>query len=122
MPVRGTSPTQVKHGDLAAITAKKLEADHASELRAREEELATSLRLEAEASDEVIDLTEQDLPEIEEPVEVGDDREVFEVRINAEIQDMTLGAGKIYNFTEGGKYKVTRHMRDHLEERGYIWH
>ncbi len=33
---------------------------------------------------------------------------------------MTLGAGNYYSFKAGQKYKVSRQVAQHLEEKGYL--
>jgi menaquinone-dependent protoporphyrinogen IX oxidase len=33
---------------------------------------------------------------------------------------MTLGAGNYYSFKAGQKYKVTKAVAEHLQEKGYL--
>jgi hypothetical protein len=44
------------------------------------------------------------------------------IRINSDLESVTIGAGNHYTFREGEKYKVPAHVADHLEEKGYVWH
>jgi hypothetical protein len=97
-------------------------------------------RVQAEASNEVVDLTGQPveaLPAegetttdvVEQPWEtVGEvpaPREAdgtVVLRVNTDLEDVTIGAGNNYTFMEGQAYRVPRHVYDHLEEKGYVWH
>lgn len=51
----------------------------------------------------------------------GEDRSVI-IRINTDLDDVTIGAGNNYNFKEGERYRVPVHVATHLEEKGYVWH
>jgi hypothetical protein len=44
------------------------------------------------------------------------------VRVNSDLPQVTIGAGNLYDFEEGRQYKVPKHVADHLEEKGYVWH
>lgn len=59
-------------------------------------------------------------------VEVSDTVEVKEafrmLRVNTDLEEITIGRGNIYTFKRGHKYKVPAHVYDHLEEKGYVYH
>lgn len=44
------------------------------------------------------------------------------IRVNADIEQMTLGVGNHYNFEAGSRYRVPIHVARHLEEKGLVWH
>jgi hypothetical protein len=44
------------------------------------------------------------------------------IRVNSDLKDVTIGAGNLYTFLEGEKYRVPMNVADHLEEKGYVWH
>lgn len=44
------------------------------------------------------------------------------VRVNTDLEDVTLGYGNQVSFIEGRKYRVPRWVAQHLEEKGLIWH
>lgn len=66
---------------------------------------------DASAGDEVIDLG----------VTTVEDDEVI-IRINEKLTNVTIGRGTFYNFDQGKKYRVPRHVAQHLDEKGYVWH
>lgn len=43
------------------------------------------------------------------------------VRVNADLEEVTLGYGRTYSFLEGRRYRVPRWVAQHLEERGLTW-
>jgi hypothetical protein len=44
------------------------------------------------------------------------------VRLNDDLEQVTIGAGNEYNFVAGQQYRVPKMVADHLEEKGYVWH
>jgi len=119
----------------------KLEKEHAEELARRAEELGMATAAAQAANDEVVDYTSQSdgVREVgaeemglvaadgavvvggEEPVIVDSDRGV-EIRINTDLDEVTIGAGNNYSFKEGQRVRVPAHVAAHLEEKGYVWH
>lgn len=51
----------------------------------------------------------------------GEGRNVT-IRVNEDLENVTIGAGTLYNFEAGRRYSVPKNIADHLEEKGYIWH
>lgn len=47
---------------------------------------------------------------------------IVEFRVNEDLENVTIGQGTNYNFFEGKKYRAPKHIYNHLEEKGYIWH
>ena len=72
---------------------------------------------------EVIDATEPDratvIVEDIKNVATEDDDTVV-IRVVQDIESMTLGVGNTYSFKAGQKYKVTKAVAIHLEEKGYL--
>ena len=44
------------------------------------------------------------------------------IRVNTDLESVTVGYGNTYTFQEGRKYKVPTEVADHLEGLGYVWH
>jgi hypothetical protein len=58
---------------------------------------------------------------VDDPVTVGStDDSTVEIRVVQDIDNMTLGKGNNYSFKAGVKYKVTKHVAEHLKEKGYL--
>ena len=103
----------------------KLEAEHAEVIRAREDQIAmVQASAQAEIDDTIHDVVgERQVQELNEAGEVVYvEAPARTIRVNANIEQMTFGAGNIYDFKEGGQYRVPAHVADHLEELGYVWH
>lgn len=106
------------------VTGRKREALVAENLENMQEKANTMSMATAEAriklETEVIDAT---VPErqvvIVDPVVNVDEGEV-EIRVIEDIENMTLGSGNNYNFKAGQRYKVTKHVAQHLKEKGYL--
>jgi hypothetical protein len=118
---------RTKATDYTGREREKLQKEHAEEMKLRAEEMsmATAAKV-SEASNSITDLTENSsapviLDSIEE-VEVSVNEPNVVIRVNEDIEDMTLGVGTLYTFKAGQKYKVKKEVADHLEEKGYIWH
>lgn len=43
------------------------------------------------------------------------------VRVNSDLEDVTLGAGNHFSFIAGRRYRVPRWVANHLEEKGLTW-
>lgn len=137
MPQKKRPPT-----DHTGAKREQLEREHADEIKRRSAEMGMAARVQAEASNEVVDLTQQQPLEelfaegetttdvVEQPWEtVGEVPEprtgpdgTMVLRVNCDLEDVTIGAGNNYTFMEGQAYRVPRHVYDHLEEKGYVWH
>jgi hypothetical protein len=118
---------RTKATDYTGREREKLQKEHAEEMKLRAEEMsmATAAKV-SEVSNSITDLTESFsapviLDSIEE-VEVSVSETNVVIRVNEDIDDMTLGVGSNYTFKAGQKYKVKKEVADHLEEKGYIWH
>jgi hypothetical protein len=91
--------------------------------RANEISMATRIQ-EIKDETEVTDLTENPqnptiIDEIESVgVSLADDHVV--VRVAESLEMMTFGAGNYYSFEAGKKYKVSKALANHLEEKGYL--
>lgn len=116
-----------KANDFTGREREKLQKEHAEELARRSEEMSMATAAAADAAANTItDLTQNPgvptvIDSVEE-VEINVSEAVVVIRVNEDIEDMTLGVGNNYTFKAGQKYKVPKHVADHLEEKGYIWH
>jgi hypothetical protein len=88
--------------------------------RANEMSMATA-QAKIQLETEVIDATvpNRQTVIVDEVVTVGVESDV-EIRVVQDIENMTLGAGNNYNFKAGQKYKVSKHVANHLKEKGYL--
>lgn len=143
---------QVRAGDLTGRQKAELAEKHAEEQTARAAQISMITAQQAAKSDEVLDLApkvEQNpthtvavIPEegeqtsvVEEikPVvtpapapalavqEVSVKEDLVEFRTN-DTFECTIGHGNDYSFVEGQKVRAPRWIRDHLEEKGLVWH
>lgn len=91
--------------------------------RATELSMATAAK-EAKDATEIVDMTVPAAPTIIDEIEsvgvsLADDTVV--VRVAENIDQMTIGAGNLYSFQAGKKYKVSKHVAEHLKEKGYLY-
>jgi len=107
------------------VTGRKREQLVASSLEEMQERANSMSMATAEAQikleTEVIDATvpERQTVIVNEPTITSSDAEVV-IRVVEDIENMTLGSGNNYNFKAGQKYKVTKHVAQHLQEKGYL--
>lgn len=92
--------------------------------RAAEMSMATAVQA-AKDETEILDLSIPNKPttildEVETVgVALADDTVV--VRVAEDLEHMTIGAGNNYSFKAGKKYKVSKHVASHLQEKGYLY-
>lgn len=99
---------------------------HAEELaqRAGEMSMATAAAA-ARLETEVVDVTKNpSLPTVIDEVEsvgvsMADDTQV--VRLAEDLEHVTIGVGNTFSFKAGQKYKVPKHVAQHLQEKGYLY-
>lgn len=116
-----------KANDFTGRERARLQKEHAEELSLRAEQMSmATAAAAADAANSITDLTGRpDAPVVidsVEEVEINVSEAVVVIRVNEDIDEMTLGVGNNYTFKAGQKYKVAKHVADHLEEKGYIWH
>jgi hypothetical protein len=115
---------KAKPTDATGVLREKLLAENMEALEERAAEMSmASAKAKVKLETEVIDATVPDRQTVivDEPVTVGkatDDS--VEIRVVADIEHMTLGAGNYYSFKAGQKYKVTKDVAFHLKEKGYL--
>lgn len=93
-------------------------------------------KAEVAAKNTVIDVTGESPMAEEHPVEVDtvviddvqdhgvqvvDEDDTVVIRVNATVNP-TIGYGNTYNFEEGQRYRVPKHVAQHLESKGLVWH
>lgn len=116
------------HGDLTGNKKAELaaQAEQDQKAKAKSMSMATAA-VEAEKSDEVIDLAPIPVQEIQtdgdvQVLSVDESEKVKEFKVNATLEHVTIGYGNTYNFEQGQKYKAPQSVYDYLEEKGLIWH
>jgi hypothetical protein len=118
----------VSKAKVSDVTGRKREEQLkavAEEQAARASEISMATRVqEIKDETEVTDLTVNPAaPTIIDEVEsvgvsLADDNVV--VRVAETLEMMTFGAGNYYSFEAGKKYKVSKELANHLEEKGYL--
>lgn len=124
-------------GDLTGRKKAELAKKHADEQAAKAEQVAlATAEAKREFSDEVeeaVTKESQVVEPVDEPVSVGDVEQTdvdvedpkmkkVEFRVNADLEDVTIGYGHTYTFLQGKKISAPQYIYDHLEEKGYIYH
>jgi hypothetical protein len=110
-------------GDVTGRTKAKLSEEHQEELVARAKEISLITAAEQAAKTEVVDLsgavvaTQPD----DAPIEVDAQEKIVEIQVVENIDEMTYGAGNLYSFEAGRRYRVKAGLANHLAERGYVW-
>jgi hypothetical protein len=114
---------KAKPTDVTGRIREQMIADNQEAMveRANEMSMATA-QAKVKLDTEVIDATvpERQTVIVDEAVTVGGDESNVEIRVVQDLENMTLGAGNNYNFKAGQKYKVTKHVAQHLKEKGYL--
>jgi len=116
-------------GDFTGKQKAELAEKHAAEQEARSNQIAMATAEAATKSQtETVDL----LPHKEEVKEqvtgevvirdVDVEEPIVEFRVTETLEMVTIGHGNNYDFVQGQKYKAPKHIYDHLEEKGLIWH
>lgn len=110
--------------DVTGRKRDELAAQYADEVQKRAEEMSLATAEAAEKLEtEVIDATTPGRPTviIDKVTTVGKaDADNVEIRVIANIESMTFGAGNTYDFKAGQKYLVTKELANHLKEKGYL--
>jgi hypothetical protein len=121
--------TQTRPGDVTGREKERLERENAAALEARRGEISLMAQRQAVEDAEPVDLTkggnarpEPVAPGIEEVGVVDVAEQTKNLRVNTTLEDVTIGAGNHYTFEEGRSYLVPKHIYDHLDEKGYVWH
>lgn len=116
---------KTRASDMTGRKREQLQKEHAEEIARRSEEMSVAAAVQAEAdANSVTDLTQREPVVVDsvEEVEASLSESTVVIRVNEDIDDMTLGVGNMYSFKMGQKYKVPKAVADHLEEKGYVWH
>lgn len=117
---------KTRAADVTGRKREQLQKQHAEEIARRADEISTATAAQAEKdANSVTDLTQESGPVVVdsvEEVEASVSEASVVIRVNEDIDDMTLGVGNVYSFKMGQKYKVPKAVADHLEEKGYVWH
>jgi glycine/serine hydroxymethyltransferase len=113
--------------DVTGRQREKLIKENAEALAKRAEEMSIATALDAVRMEtETVDLSKgsQNPTVIDEEIEsVGVDLadNTVVVRVAEDLDMMTIGVGNHYSFKAGVKYKVTKNVAEHLQEKGYLY-
>jgi hypothetical protein len=113
--------------DVTGRQREKLVKENAEALAKRAEEMSIATAVDAVRMEtETIDLSNspQNPTVIDEEIEsVGVDLadNTVVVRVAEDLDMMTIGVGNHYSFKAGVKYKVQKHVAEHLQEKGYLY-
>ena len=116
------------HGDLTGKIKAEKAAEVAEEQAAKAKSIAmATAALEAEKNDETVELTPIPVVEVNkdgdvEVLAVDATEKQVEFKVNATLEEVTIGYGRHFNFVQGQKYKADQSVYDYLEEKGLIWH
>jgi len=112
-------PTDVTGRMREELAAKNIEATQEA---ANKMSMATA-QAKIDLETNVIDATvpERQTVIVDEVITVANpDEDYVEIRVIEDVENMTLGAGNTYSFKAGQRYKVTRHVAQHLKEKGRL--
>ncbi len=121
MAARGQQ--QKRPQDFTGRLAQQKAAEHAEELveKARTTALINAQN-EAERVGTVVDYTAKPEARVEVAETVEALPEEVTIRVNCDLEQVTIGKGTSFDFETGRKYKVPRFVAEHLEEKGFVWH
>ncbi|MFI6512985.1 hypothetical protein ACIBCT_35750 [Streptosporangium sp. NPDC050855] len=114
--------------DVTGRIAEELAEKHADELAARAGQLSTITGTVPAWGDEQpeVDYTKPAEPVSEDAGEIQIGSATGEsfrrIRVNTDIDQMTVGAGTSYDFKRGVVYKVPSHVALVLEQKNLVWH
>ena len=113
---------KVKPTDTTGRMRAEAQAQFEEQQAERASEIAMTTYQKQVQLEEAIDATKPNVATVivDEPVELSTEDESVTIRVIQDIENMTLGVGNNYNFKAGQKYKVTKHVAQHLEEKGYL--
>jgi hypothetical protein len=119
--------SKAKPADYTGRQRQVLAEQAADELAQRQGEISMAQQVERQKMEtEIVDFSEGTTPStivLDEVTSVAPEltEEFAIIRVVEDIEDMTFGAGNLYTFKVGQKYKVTKQLADHLDEKGYIY-
>ena len=117
MPAEAKKPT-----DVTGRKRAEAQAQHEAEQQDRAAEMSMVSAQKENQLNETIDATVPNRATVivDNPVEISTEEDSVTIRVIADIEHMTLGVGNVYSFKAGQKYKVSKHVAQHLEEKGYL--
>lgn len=116
-------------GDFTGRQTAKATAEAQEELAARRDQISMAQQAEMEIIEtDVFDPTSGDSlgkfevveMEVMSPATGKKESDQVIIRVIEDIDDMVYGAGNHYTFKAGQKYKVDKHIAQHLDECGYL--
>lgn len=77
--------------------------------------------VEEDAPAGAFDTYDVDTDDVVEVEQEGDSTPMVLIRLNADLKT-NVGYRQEYEFEAGRRYRVPKHVADHLDEKGYVWH
>lgn len=120
--------TKANPRDFTGRQKQILAEKHAEERAKRKDEISMMDAQAQQARDTPIELNAQgrevtaeaDVSEQDpQPVQVAP--QFATVRINCDLEKVTIGQDNHFDFREGQIYRVPYHVAEHLERLGYVW-
>lgn len=112
--------------DFTGRQAEILQSQNEALLRERDGEISLFNAQQEEENKTVVDYGQGDQevidPENPDAPAVTVKSKNVMIRVNSDLEQVTIGHGNYYDFTPGRVYKVPQHVADHLERLGYVYH
>jgi hypothetical protein len=106
----------VSKAKVTDVTGRQREA----QIKAHAEELADRAGQISMATAEAAAKLETEVMDLTNPNAVAtDDTQI--IRVAEDLDFVTIGVGNHYSFKAGQKYKVSKHVAQHLQEKGYLY-
>lgn len=116
--------SKAKPTDVTGRSREKQIAENAEALQARAAEMSmATAEAQIKLETEVVDYTKPNTATVivdETTVVAKQGEETVVIRVVEDIENMTLGVGNYYSFKAGQKYKVSKNVANHLQEKGYL--
>lgn len=116
---------KAKVTDVTGRQREELIKQNAEALAKRAEEMSIATAVDvARLETEVVDLTVPGVPTVIDEVEsvgVSTADESAVIRVAEDLDFVTIGVGNHYSFQAGKKYKVSKAVAQHLQEKGYLY-
>ena len=116
---------KAKVTDVTGRQREELLKANAEAIAKRAEEMSIASAVEADRiENEVVDLTVPGVPTVIDEVEsvgVSTADESTVIRVAEDLDFVTIGVNNHYSFQAGKKYKVSKQVAQHLQEKGYLY-
>jgi type III secretion system FlhB-like substrate exporter len=117
---------KARPADFTGRERERLARENAEQLEQRANEISLiNAAAEEKKATEIVDATTgKTAPVIVDEIQTVDvelEQKYEIIQVLDDIEQMTFGAGNLFDFKRGVKYKVTVELANHLREKGYIY-